>query len=268
MSYQNNTSQRASGLKNRASGRILTIDWKLLFQRLRLRLTTLFRSARNRAEHTEYTPPVWAQSFRLGWFRLGLMAIALFVFTQKQVDFTISVGKMGIAATDNRLGALNTKAATTSKERTASSNSSTMSVMPTLASNPTTVVWSVMDYDEASVKAYINRFTRVAQTEEEKFNIPAAAKLAIAIYESDAGNSPNARENNNHFGRITANGFYPNAWANWRAHSELIANEYPDLKAYAGSVENWINTLATTNYTKDPDYDRKLMAIIERFGLQ
>lgn len=267
MSYQNNSSQRSSGLRNSAGERILTIDWKLLFQRLRLRLTTLFRSARNRAEHTEYTPPAWAQSFRFGWFRLGLMAIALFVFTQKQVDFTVSVGKMGVAATANQATVLPSNAATTAKQQKPVSNNSTMSVVPTLASNPAPA-WSVMHYDEATVRAYVDRFSRVAQTEEEKFGIPATAKLAIAIYESEAGTTPNARENNNHFGRVTANGFYPNAWANWRAHSELIANEYGDLKAYAGSIENWINMLARTNYTSDPDYDRKLMSIIERFGLE
>ncbi|PHI19396.1 hypothetical protein CEQ90_12820 [Lewinellaceae bacterium SD302] len=260
-------SRNDSSLRQSAGDRILTIDWRLLFARLRTRFTALFRSARHRAEQTEYTPPAWATNFRFSWFRLGLVAIAIFVFTQKQVDFTVSVGKLGVAAANNTTEVEKSTTTVTGSPRKVSNNAQ-MSVLPTLASNPAPASWSVMDIDEVAAQQYIDRFQRVAQTEEDKYQIPAAAKLAIAIYESEAGLSPKAREYNNHFGSVTANGYYANAWANWRAHSDLIAKEYGDLKAYAGSVENWISMLARTNYTTDPDYDTKLMAIVERFGLK
>lgn len=239
------------------------IDWKLLFQRLKQRFVLLFRSARHRAEQTEYTPPSWVSNFRFGWFRLGLIAIALFVFTQKQIDFTVSVGKAGFGATSNQNGQ---QVSNHSKTSSRTVSNTQLSVLPSLGTS-TTKKWSVNQYDSEAVKQYIERFRRVAQTEEDKFQIPAAAKLAIAIYESNGGRSPKAIEYNNHFGQPTANGYYANAWANWRAHSELINKEYSDLKAYSNSVENWISMLARTNYTNDPDYDTKLMAIVERFGL-
>lgn len=257
------STQNKSSLRNSAGDRILTIDWKLLFNRLRTRFTALFRSARHRAGQTEYTPPAWASGFRFSWFRLGLLGIAIFVFTQKQVDFTVSVGKMGVAAVQNPNAPAVSDHQPSPK---AVANKSQLSVLPSL-STKSAPAWSVNNMDEIAVRQYIDRFERVASTEEEKFGIPAAAKLALAIYESNGGQSPKAIEYNNHFGKATANGYYPNAWANWRAHSELIDREYGDLKAYAGSVENWIAMLARTDYTNDPDYDTKLMAIVERFAL-
>ncbi|MEO0734899.1 MAG: hypothetical protein AAFZ52_18830 [Bacteroidota bacterium] len=81
----------------RSNERILTIDWSLLWRRARTRAGQYFTAMRHKAGRTEYIPPAWLQRFRFSWFRLGLMLLALFVFTQKQVDFTVSVGKEGIA---------------------------------------------------------------------------------------------------------------------------------------------------------------------------
>lgn len=262
----NYNKSNGSGLRNTNGDRILVIDWKLLFRRLKQRFVLVFRSARHRAAQTEYTPPAWASSFKFSWFRVGLVGIAIFVFTQKQIDFTVSVGKNGVAAIVNENNGSSSNASKTSL--LLSEANSQMSVMPQISRSSTTPNWSVDQYNTEVVSAYIKRFQRVAKTEEEKFAIPAAAKMAIAIYESEAGKSPRAIENNNHFGDATPNGYYANAWANWRAHSELINNEYADLVAYAKSAENWISMLARTNYTKDPDYDTKLMAIIEKFGLE
>lgn len=264
---KSNSSQRsATGLRNRTSDRIVAINWKLLFARLRQRFALLFRSARHRASQTEYTPPAWATNFRFGWFRLGLVALALFVFTQKQVDFTVSVGKNGIGATSNSQ-ALNVSSATATAQKT-SHSPDRLSVLPGVGNTAQTAkAWSVDQYETAAVDAYVKRFARVAQTEAEKYGIPAAAKLAMAIYESEAGTHPRAIENNNHFGAATPDGFYPNAWANWRAHSEYLNRYHADLKAYTNGTENWISMLARSSYTNDPDYDSKLLAIVERFGL-
>lgn len=264
MASQNNYGS-GSSLRNSSGDRILVIDWKLLFKRLKQRFVLLFRSARHRAEQTEYTPPAWASNFRFSWFRLGLIGIALFVFTQKQIDFTISVGKNGVAALVNETSANGQHISQTALA--VKESSSQLSVLPSLSAVTTNKAWSIQQYDAQKVDAYIKRFQRVARTEEDKFQIPAAAKLAIAIYESNAGADPRAVENNNHFGKATPDGYYANAWANWRAHSELIDKEYTDLKAYSNSTENWISMLARSNYTSDPDYDSKLMAIVERFNL-
>lgn len=208
--------------------------------------------------------------FRLSWFRLGLIGLLVFVFTQRQVDFTISMGKEGLAAgtTTGRHMA----ATTGSPEPGGQVSKDNMNVLPVAAGvvppSPKKAAWSVDQYSESKVRAYVNRFQRVARGEEEKFSIPAPAKMALAILGSEAGMSPSARENNNHFGSITANGYYENAWMNWRAHSELMEREFPQLADEAVNYQQWIAALARTSYSRDKDLGRKLLKIIERFKLE
>ena len=263
------TTNSNGGLRNSSAGRILTIDWSLLLRRLRTRFSQLFHSAKYRAAQTEYTPPAWAKNFKLNWFRIGLIGLTVFVFTQKQIDFTVSVGKAGISA-----GTPATIAATAPAKTTASSVANTttqMGMLPTgsatTVANSIATAWSVEQYDVATVRAYISRFERVASTEEEKFGIPAAAKMAIAIFESQAGQSPKTIENNNHFGTATANGFYANAWGNWRAHSEFMNTMYPELLHNNTNAKQWIAALGQTDYSRDPQYVEKLLALMNYFNL-
>lgn len=259
----NQSSQyRGGAVKQGGNDRILTIDWSLLFRRLRLRFSQLFRSARHRAAQTEYTPPAWAANFRLGWFRLGLIGLLIFVFTQKQIDFTVSVGKAGLSAGTNPVTAAKLDNSSSGAPKTVSTR---MSVLP--ASGATVQEWSVDQLEASKVSAYINRFERVAYTEAEKYGIPAQAKLAMAILESEAGTHPRTRENNNHFGSATPDGYYTNAWANWRAHSEMMSREYSQLVNYQNDLRRWVRELDNTGYSQDPQYGNKLLAIIDRFDL-
>ncbi len=48
--------------------------------------------------------------------------------------------------------------------------------------------------------AYVRRFAKVARAEMQRYGIPASIKLAQGLIESNAGESPLARRNHNHFG--------------------------------------------------------------------
>ncbi|MEL7163276.1 MAG: glucosaminidase domain-containing protein [Bacteroidota bacterium] len=250
----------------RGNERILTIDWSLLWRRARTRVGQYFTALRHKAGRTEYIPPTWLQRFRFSWFRAGLMLLALFVFTQKQVDFTVSVGKKGIAM-----------GSSTGRHMAAQGNPSdpgngvvtnTLSVMPLGGEPVSAKPWSVDQLDAAKVKSYVRRFEKVAQGEEEKFSIPAPAKMALAILGSSAGQAPAVSRDNNHFGSVTAaKGYYDNAWMNWRAHSEIIDRRFPQLAAESVNYQQWIAALAKTNYSNDRQLANKLMEVIERFGL-
>lgn len=236
---------------------------------MRTRAGQYFSSLKFRASRTEYIPPAWMERFRLSWFRLGLIGLLLFVFTQRQVDFTISMGKEGLAAGTTTGRHMAAKTSDASADPAARDNMSVLPVAATVAApEPTKAVWSVEQYNVREVRAYVNRFQRVARGEEEKFSIPAPAKMALAILGSGAGTNPAARENNNHFGTITANGYYENAWMNWRAHSELIDREFPQLANESVNYQQWIAALARTSYSRDKDIGKKLLTIIEHFGLE
>jgi hypothetical protein len=261
MSTTKSTPARRSG-----NDRILTIDWTLLWRRTRARLGQFFTSLRHKAANTEYIPPAWMQRFRLSWFRVGLMLLALFVFTQKQVDFTVSVGKEGFAmgATEGRHSA--TKASGTG------TSTAGMGLLPVSGSEATAAAipaasWNVNDLDAAHVRAYVNRFEKVAKGEEVKFNIPAPANMALAILFSQAGQSPAARRDNNHFTLVTTDGYYDNAWSNWRAHSEYLNKHFPGLADNSVNYQQWVAALAKTGYSSDRQLSAKVMDIVERFNL-
>lgn len=256
-------SSSSSPAPRRGNDRVLTVDWSLLWNRLTARLGQLITSLRHRAGRTEYIPPAWVQRLRLTWFRVGLMALAAFVFTQKQVDFTVSVGKEGVAA-----GTFEGRHAAAKSTEAVSAASLTAHTVPPAATATTAVTaWDVNKLDAARVRAYVNRFEKVAQGEEEKFAIPAPANMALAILNSDAGDSSAAKRDNNHFGTITSDRYYENAWTNWRAHSELIDKRFPTLADNSVNYQQWVAALAKTNYSSDRELANKIMDIVERFNL-
>ncbi|WP_157974566.1 glucosaminidase domain-containing protein [Lewinella sp. IMCC34183] len=239
--------------------KVLNINWRLLGRRLRSRAGQYASSARHRAGQTEYIPPVWMSRLHLTWFRLGLIGLTVFVFTQKQIDFTFTIGSEGVGLTDERAAA---------SAVAVSDHTSALSMLPggSPAAAPAPA-WSVDRLDAVTVRAYVDRFARVARTEEEKFAIPAAAKLAMAILESEAGESRYAREDNNHFSVATPRHRFDNAWSSWRAHSQSIADRFPELADEAVNYQQWIAALAKTEYSRDARYPARLLQIIERFGL-
>lgn len=263
------SSNSSTPTPRRGNERVFTIDWTLLWKRGRARLGQLFTSLRHRAGRTEYTPPAWVQRFRLSWFRVGLMLIALFVFTQKQIDFTVSVGREGLAIGASEGRHMATRGATAQQ---------TMSVIPlqgnvggaaaTAPASSAAVNWNVNQLSEQAVRKYVSRFERVAQGEEEKFSIPAPASMALAVYFSQAGENRASQRDNNHFGAITEGKYYENAWMNWRAHSELVDRRFPELADNSVNYQQWLAALAKTNYSSDRQLANKLMDIIEKFGLE
>jgi len=252
----------------RGNNSAISINWRLLWRRVLARAGQLFTSLRYKAGRTEYIPPAWMQRFRLSWFRLGLMALAVFIFTQKQVDFTLSVGKEGLAIGESEG---RHSAAKNAKQTAGIASTASMGVMPVsnreAPSTAASSAWNVNDLDAARVRAYINRFEKVAQGEEQKFNIPAPAAMALAILNSKAGQSATAKRDNNHFGTITADRYFENAWMNWRAHSEIVNKRFPELADNSVNYQQWVAALAKTNYSSDRKLANKLMDIVERFNL-
>lgn len=263
------SSSNTTPAPRRGNNRVLTIDWGLFWRRGKARLGQFVTSLRYRAGQTEYIPPAWMQRLRLSWFRVGLMLIALFVFTQKQVDFTISVGKEGLAMGANEGRHMATKGdGKLSAQQSLGVLPMQGSMMAGTESTAAVTSWKVEELNERAVRKYVSRFEKVAQGEEEKFSIPAPANMALAIYFSEAGQSTAAQRDNNHFGPVTAGEYYANAWMNWRAHSELVGHRFPGLSAEAVNYQQWIAALAKTRYSSDKQLGNKLLDIIEHFNLQ
>lgn len=136
--------------------------------------------------------------------------------------------------------------------------------------------------------AYIERFSKVAQSEMQMFGIPASIKLAQGLLESNNGKSRLAAENFNHFGlkcfsKSCKKGHcsnhsddshkdffrkYQSAWESWRDHSQfLMGARYAHLKDYDMNYKKWAKGLKKAGYATDKKYDKKLIDIIEQYDL-
>jgi len=137
-------------------------------------------------------------------------------------------------------------------------------------------------------EAYIKRFSKVAIVEMNKFGIPASIKLAQGLLESNAGKSRLAAEHLNHFGlkcfsKTCKNGHcsnhsddshkdffrnYKSAWESWRDHSQFLSGaRYAHLKSNGTDYKKWAKGLKKAGYATDKKYDKKLIDIIELYGL-
>jgi flagellum-specific peptidoglycan hydrolase FlgJ len=149
------------------------------------------------------------------------------------------------------------------------------------------------DIATMEVTAFIERYSKIAVTEMDKFQIPASISMGQAIIESRAGKSILATKNNNMFGikcflkpganaacgkTHCTNHFddsgkdffrkYENGWDSWREHSQFLTKErYQPLFKAGKDYKIWAKGLRELGYATDPDYEKKLISVIERYKL-
>ncbi len=165
---------------------------------------------------------------------------------------------------------------------------------PQMGGSSSTSIALVFSAEESKKKkdpfaeAYIKRFFKVAKVEMDKFGIPASIKLAQGLLESNAGKSRLAAEHLNHFGlkcfsKTCDKGHcsnhsddshkdffrnYKSAWESWRDHSQFLTGaRYAHLKSHGKDYKKWAKGLKKAGYATDKKYDKKLIGIIELYGL-
>lgn len=190
-------------------------------------------------------------SLRLPWFKLALAGTAFFIISQKNVQFSFNL-KAPLSVLSDEEG---------------TQRSEQMGVAQPIAYHEEQQL-AASNLEAEKAASYIRRFAKVAQAERKKYGIPASVKMAMALLESQAGDKPAKRGDNNHFGQPMAGKAYESAWANWRAHSIFIARNYPSLFQEGDSPEAWAHALQASGYTDRETYAKQLMSIIERFQLR
>ena len=137
-------------------------------------------------------------------------------------------------------------------------------------------------------RAYVTRFAKSAIAEKARYKVPVAIKLAQGLLESENGQSPLAREANNHFalpcgisaeptGCLPARRFGVSAefqrfdapWNSFRTHSLLLnSDQYRHLlRLDAKDYKAWAQGLQMAGYSPDPRYADKLVRVIEGLDL-
>lgn len=182
--------------------------------------------------------------WRIPWAKILGVALVLYVLTFKDLQFSLDM-KAPLSPPPPGNAAMNPVPA--------SSAGATAALVP-------------VSQDE-DVEAYIARFKKVAFTEMKKYGIPANVKMAQGILESKAGTNTESQQNNNHFGRPMAGKNYNSAWANWRAHSEMLKNDYPELFRNGKDYRKWAKALESSGYNLQSGYAQELIRLIENYDM-
>ncbi len=206
-----------------------------------------------------------ARKWKIPWFKVGLVGIVIFLFTQKDIQFSInmraplggeeSVGSSGDSDADRQ--PMNVAQAIPMKN----------SVKREKKGERNTAGQGLSTYSTYDANAYISRFRKVALMEMKKFGIPASIKMAWGILDSQAGNKPARLEDNNHFGAIMEGTPFATAWENWRAHSLLLQEQYPGLFQGGNDYRQWVKMLDQADISGDKQFGQKLNRIIEQYEL-
>lgn len=140
----------------------------------------------------------------------------------------------------------------------------------------------------AQAYSYINKFKTLAIAEMIRTGIPASIKLAQGMYESQYGQSPLAKQGNNHFGIKCKEEWkgeviyqdddapqecfrkYKSAHDSYIDHSKILLerDRYAALfDLDSDDYTGWAKGLKQAGYATDPNYDDKIINIIQRFAL-
>ena len=134
---------------------------------------------------------------------------------------------------------------------------------------------------------YIRTYYKLAIQQQQKYKIPASITLAQALLESDGGQSYLALAANNHFGvkstdwkglylckydagEYTCFRKYLHVHTSFEDHSRFIAERpfYRSLFTLSRTdYKSWAMGLKKCGYARDPNYDTKLIRLIENYHL-
>jgi len=215
-------------------------------QRLWLGLGRIGRALRHQLER--FVPGRFA-GVQIPWLKLALAGLAVYVLTHKDLRFSLD---------------MKAPLSTSSAAAVPASRDVEASRLGASAASPERPPLAVT---EAQVSAYIQRFEKVARAESQRFGIPVSIKMAQALLESQAGTSPEARAEQNHFGRPLRGVSYESAWANWRAHSLLLKRDFPHLFSLGDDYRRWAQALEKTGYSSQPGYADRLVRMIRHYEL-
>lgn len=187
-------------------------------------------------------------NLKISWYKVALAALAFFILTKKDIQLSVNM-KAPLAGFASNTG-----------------EAEQMGLAQAVAIKQP-AKGAARELDDVLARDYIRRFEKVAQSEMQKFGIPASIKMAQGLLESQAGEHPDAARHNNHFGALTAGSQFNNAWENWRAHSHLLQQELPDLFKLDNNYEQWAKALGRSAYYPDSHYAAQLTALIKKYQL-
>lgn len=201
------------------------------------------------------------ENTRISWFKVGLVALILFIFIKKDFQFSFNMKNPATTNTEQMEDGKVVK--TVQQQELGIGNSIAL-----LSGTNEEEITLLDELNDEKVTAYIQRFSHVAIGEMEKYDIPASIKMAQGILESQAGEIPKNIQQYNHFGKPVLGQNYNNDWENWRIHSLFLSKtKFRELKKHGNDYKKWAKGLEELGYSSNKEYARQLVMIVEKYNL-
>lgn len=232
------------------------------------------------------------------WLRLLIVGVALFLLSDKQVNFNLRLGAPppvktvvpgGDPAQPPAPAANHEKSVLTDAEPTAEplaqapEKAGFLERFNLFGSGEPSRYDQLTRREEQVIAAFIRRFSNVAQAEQEKFGIPASITLASALLHGQAGDAPAAETYLNYFalgcqegwsgptGRVSGQCVraYENAWTSFRDHSLYITSgKFNAMTQFSETdYRRWAAGLEELGFNDTDDLANQLLRTIDRFQL-
>ncbi|MFN7327564.1 MAG: glucosaminidase domain-containing protein [Chitinophagales bacterium] len=198
------------------------------------------------------------------WFYLGLLLLGLIYFRRELLP--------------------SNKGTSTSSFPTFAENKTREVAELGISSGSTTMVSIFPEVEEQEERAFLKRFSKVVQTEQTKYGIPASVLLALAYVNSFSGQRALTRTHHNYFALQCGSGWegkkveigtycyrkYETAWESFRnASSSISATRWAQaLVNRNASSEDWLGALVENGYSDVRDAQRLMSTVILRYQLE
>ena len=223
------------------------------------------------------------------WFKLLLVLLALYLFTQKDFSFSINMSDPSESQElplDQPKGqqATQKKQYFTDQKPTKTSLLDRFDLSPFGKSSKNIAAIKLLEsVPQAQKEEYLKRFAKVVVDERKKFGIPSSILLGTAYLHSIAGREAWTKNANNHFAlqctydwkgemhQQEGNCYrkYESAWMSFRDNSLLLTTgEYASLRSLGSTdYKAWANQLDKMGYSPLDNFAAQLIHIIEHYGL-
>lgn len=223
------------------------------------------------------------------WFKIGLVLLALYAVLSKDLAFNISI-QAPEEPTVQPEEELHTRRQTRRETLTdngvsTQQTTSRFDLIPSWGDDPNAQLMLLLENtDRAEVQDFVNRFSHVAEAEQEKFGIPASIILAQGLLQSMAGQHPAAKRGSNYFQLPCTDDWqgqtqdsergkclrrYDNAWMSFRDHSlYLTSGKNGHLRRLTGeSYREWAEGLQHSKRNENEKLAEQLLRVIREFEL-
>lgn len=217
--------------------------------------------------------------FKLHWFKISIIALVVYTLASREFSLKVSIQ----APTPSEQLEVSAKKETLTDNGLSAKPHNKFELLPQWGNNERANYLNYLnDVDESTILSFLDRFSKVANKEEEQFGIPARIILAHALLKSAAGTRSYASDQHNYFALATTDDWegetqnseygqiraYDNAWQSFRDHSLfLTTGDNRHLKNLdSKDIPAWTKALEDI-FEDDAKLSQQLNAIIEHFGL-